>query len=60
MRTLYKRTRCKQLRSEERRLRELRKEAERLARRENLSLRDAWYILTGEWEPVRKHEWDEF
>ena len=50
----------KNRRSEERRARELRKLAERIAKREREDLRDVIYDLTGEWEPVKTHEWDEF
>jgi len=50
----------KKRRLEERRMRELRRLAERIARREREDPRDIWYDLTGEWEPVKTHEWDEF
>ena len=45
-------------RADEQRARELRKLAERIAKRERA--RDILYDLTGEWEPVKTHEWDEF
>jgi len=47
-------------RSSERRMKELRRLAERIAREEQTDFRDIWYDLTGEWEPVRSCEWDEF
>ena len=47
-------------RLEERRMRELRRLAARIARREKEKFADVWYDLTGEWEPVKTHEWDEF
>jgi len=50
----------KKRRLKERRVRELRKLAERIAKREKEDPRDIWYDLTGEWEPVKSHEWDEF
>jgi len=50
----------KKRRLEERRMRELRKLAERIAKREKEDPRDVIYDLTGEWEPVKSHEWDEF
>jgi len=45
---------------EERRLRELRKLAERIAKREKEDPRDVIYDLTGSHSPVKSHEWDEF
>ena len=50
----------KKRRLEERRMRELRKLAERIAKREKEDPRDILYDLTGEWDPVKTHEWDEF
>ena len=50
----------KKRRLDERRMRELRKLAERIAKREKEDPRDVIYDLTGKWEPVRSHEWDEF
>ena len=50
----------KKRRLEERRARELRKLAERIAKREKEDPRDVIYDLTGKWEPVKTHEWDEF
>jgi len=50
----------KMRRADEQRARELRKLAERIAKREREDLRDVIYDLTGEWEPVKTHEWDEF
>ena len=47
-------------RADEQRARELRKLAERIAKREKEDPRDVIYDLTGEWEPVKTHEWDEF
>jgi hypothetical protein len=44
----------------ERRMKELRRLAAQIARRENEDPRDILYDLTGEWEPVKSHEWDEF
>jgi len=48
---------------EERRARELRKlhkMVQRIAREEKENPKDILYDLTGEWEPVKTHEWDEF
>jgi hypothetical protein len=50
----------KKRRLEERRMHELRRLAARIARQEKEDVRDIWYDLTGEWEPVKTHEWDEF
>jgi hypothetical protein len=50
----------KKRRLEERRVRELRRLAQRIARKEKEDPRDVIYDLTGEWEPVKTHEWDEF
>jgi hypothetical protein len=52
----------KMRRLNERRVKELRrlKHAERVAREENEDPRDVAYDMTGEWEPVKSHEWDEF
>jgi len=50
----------KNRRLEERRARELRRLAAQIARREKDDPRDILYDLTGEWEPVKTHEWDEF
>ena len=53
----------KMRRSEERRVRELRKlhkMAQRITREEKEDPRDVIYDLTGEWEPVKSYEWDEF
>jgi len=50
----------KKRRLEERRVRELRRLAQRIARKEKEDPRDVIYDLTGEWEPVKSHEWDEF
>jgi hypothetical protein len=49
----------KKQRLEERRMRELRKLAERLARQQKEDIRDVWYDLTGSYSPVKSHEWDE-
>jgi hypothetical protein len=55
------RTQRKQRRAEERRAREIRREIARLLRQEkDADPRDLRYDLTGEWEPVKAHEWDEF
>ena len=43
-----------------RELRKLHKMAQRIARQEHADFRDIWYELTGEYEPVKTHEWDEF
>jgi len=43
-----------------RRTKELRRLAAQIARREKEDPRDIWYDLTGEWEPVKSYEWDEF
>ena len=62
----YLRQQKKMRRLEERRFKELRKLvelyklAEQVAREEQEDPRDVLYDLTGEWEPVRTHEWDEF
>jgi len=50
----------KMRRLEERRVRELCRQAERIAQQEQANFRDIWYELTGEYEPVKTHEWDEF
>ena len=50
----------KKRRLEERRARELRRLAQRIAWKEKEDPRDVIYDLTGEWEPVKTHEWDEF
>jgi len=53
----------KKRRLEERRARELRKlhkMVQRIAREEKENPKDILYDLTGEWEPVKTHEWDEF
>ena len=50
----------KMRRLEKRRMRELRRLAQRIARREREDPRDVIYDLTGEWEPGKTHEWDEF
>ena len=50
----------KKRRLEERRMKELRRLAAQIARREKEDPRDVIYDLTGEWEPVKTHEWDEF
>ena len=50
----------KMRRSSKRRMKELRRLAERVARKEKDDPRDIWYELTGEYEPVKRHEWDEF
>ena len=41
-------------------LRKLHKMAQCIAREEKEDPRDVIYDLTGEWEPVKTHEWDEF
>ena len=43
-----------------RELRKLHKMAQRIAREEKENPKDILYDLTGEWEPVKSHEWDEF
>ena len=53
----------KKRRLEERRMRELRKlhkMVQRIAREEKENPKDILYDLTGEWEPIKTHEWDEF
>ncbi len=50
----------KKRRLEKRRARKLRRLAERIAREEKEDVKDIFYDLTGEWDPVRSHEWDEF
>jgi len=50
----------KNRRSSKRRARELRRRAAQIGRREKEDPRDILYDLTGEWEPAKTHEWDEF
>jgi len=34
--------------------------AKQIAHRDREDIKDILYDLTGEWEPVKSHEWDEF
>ena len=43
-----------------RELRKLHKMVQRIAREEKENPKDILYDLTGEWEPVKSHDWDEF
>ena len=58
MKHLQKKRRLEEQRARE--LRKLHKMAQRIAREEKEDPRDVIYDLTGEWEPVKTHEWDEF
>jgi len=58
MKHLQKKRRLEEQRARE--LRKLHKMAQRIARKEKEDPRDVIYDLTGEWEPVKTHEWDEF